>query len=69
MASSAMRRIDRGVELAGLTMTLLPSARAGAIFHIVVIMGKFQGTMQATTPIGSCTIMPTAPLPEGERRS
>ena len=38
-----------------LTYTVQPQASAGAIFHIPIISGKFQGTMAPTTPIGSRT--------------
>jgi hypothetical protein len=37
----------------GLLMTQLPAAKAGIIFHIIIINGKFQGEIKATTPIGS----------------
>ena len=42
-----------GVWLAGLMITVLPHARAGATFHAVRSSGKFHGTMAATTPTGS----------------
>jgi len=38
------------VYVAGLSMTVLPAARAGATFHVKSIKGKFQGTMAPTTP-------------------
>ncbi len=42
-----------GVWLAGLRMTTLPEASAGATFHAASSRGKFQGTIAATTPSGS----------------
>ena len=41
---------------AGLIITEQPAANAGAIFQTAIIKGKFQGTIPATTPIGSLTI-------------
>ena len=37
----------------GLSTTVLPAASAGPIFHEVMSIGKFQGTMAPTTPSGS----------------
>ncbi|MNQ51360.1 hypothetical protein D3C85_653390 [compost metagenome] len=42
-----------GTRFAGLNTTALPKARAGAIFHAAVAMGKFHGVMMPITPIGS----------------
>jgi hypothetical protein len=53
MAASPSASAVRGVWLAGLRMTVLPVASAGATFHIASSSGKFQGTMAATTPSGS----------------
>ncbi len=55
-ASSASRSADSGVCVAGFSITVLPQARAGAIFHAAWISGKFQGTIAATTPIGSRSV-------------
>jgi hypothetical protein len=38
---------------AGLKTTAFPETNAGAIFHAGIAMGKFQGVITATTPIGS----------------
>jgi len=43
----------QGVRAAGLKTTVLPKARAGAIFHKGMATGKFQGVMAATTPSGT----------------
>jgi hypothetical protein len=50
------------VYSAGLTITVLPAARAGANPHAATGIGKFHGTMTPTTPIGSwkVTSMPPA---------
>ena len=37
---------------AGLKTTVLPETSAGAIFHVGMAMGKFQGAISATTPSG-----------------
>ncbi len=43
---------SEGERRAGLRMTQLPAARAGAVFQQAMGKGKFQGTIAATTPIG-----------------
>ena len=55
-ASSPMRSAVSGVSSAGLRTTVQPQASAGATFHMLIISGKFQGTMAPTTPIGSRTV-------------
>ncbi len=52
MTSSSLR-IDHGVGLAGLTTVQLPAARAGAIFHAAIRIGKLNGMICPTTPSGS----------------
>ncbi len=52
-SSSPSRSADNGVSDAGLMMTELPHARAGAVFHVVISIGKFHGTISAHTPTGS----------------
>ena len=44
---------DSGVSSAGLSTTVQPQAKAGAIFHTAFISGKFHGTIAATTPTGT----------------
>jgi len=51
--SSAIRRLERGVSSAGFITTQFPAARAGAIFQLVNMSGKFHGTTCPTTPSGS----------------
>ena len=49
---SANRRAVSGVCDAGLMITVLPAASAGAIFHDERRNGKFHGTIAPTTPTG-----------------
>ena len=42
----------------GFKITLLPVASEGPSFQHAIIIGKFHGTMAATTPTGSRVIMP-----------
>ncbi len=42
-----------GVRFAGFQITLLPNAKAGAIFQAAVAVGKFQGEIMAMTPTAS----------------
>ena len=51
MSMSTMMLI--GVCSAGFRTMVLPAARAGAIFHTAIKMGKFQGMICPTTPRGS----------------
>ena len=48
-------RVESGVSSDGLQTAVLPAARAGASFQTSSSSGKFQGTMQPTTPCGSLT--------------
>ncbi|MND06821.1 hypothetical protein D3C83_284390 [compost metagenome] len=41
-----------GVVSAGFKTTVLPHARAGAIFHAAIKSGKFHGMIWPQTPIG-----------------
>ena len=58
-ASSARRSAVSGVCSAGLGTTVLPMASAGAVFHDVMAMGKFHGTMIPQTPTGSRIVIST----------
>ena len=51
--TSANFRIDQGVGDAGLTTVQLPAAKAGAIFHAAIKIGKLKGMICPTTPNGS----------------
>src|SRR5204862_2974802 len=50
---------------AGFNTTQFPAANAGAAFQQAMGNGKFQGTMQATTPIDWRKVKPNPPLPTG----
>ena len=50
---STRRTVDSGVCSAGLRMTALPVARAGASFHAAMASGKFHGVISAHTPSGT----------------
>ena len=50
--TSAKSRAVSGVVVAGLRTTVLPAARAGAIFQASMRSGKFQGMTWAATPSG-----------------
>ena len=56
LASSATRSRVSGVVSDGLMTIEQPAASAGITFHIPIISGKFQGTIPATTPIGSLRV-------------
>ena len=48
---------ERGVSVAGLKTTVLPQTSAGTIFQDGIAIGKFQGVITPTTPIGMRTLM------------
>jgi hypothetical protein len=50
--TSASTSSDSGVVSAGLITTVLPAARAGAIFQAAISSGKFQGITWPATPSG-----------------
>ena len=52
-ASSANNKADSGVNSAGFSTTVLPSASAGAIFQASISSGKFHGTIWPITPTGT----------------
>ncbi len=51
-SASTKRQQQSGDTLAGFTSTVLPQTSAGAIFHAGIAIGKFQGVISPTTPIG-----------------
>ena len=53
--TSAKRSAESGVVEAGLRTTVLPAARAGAIFQASISSGKFHGMIWAATPSGRAT--------------
>ena len=52
-AISPSRRVLSEVASAGLTTSVLPAARAGAISRLAWLRGAFQGVITPTTPQGS----------------
>ncbi len=46
-----------GVSLAGFKTSVLPEIKAGITFHAGIAIGKFQGVIKPTTPIGLLTVM------------
>ena len=65
IASSAIFNALNDVCSAGLTITELPAASAGAIFQASINNGKFHGNTAATTPTGSRCTMASASSPTG----
>ena len=59
--SSASRSAESGVRAAGLSTTVLPHASAGPSFQLVMLSGKFQGTISPTTPSGSRNVAAIPP--------
>src|SRR5207247_4606439 len=55
--SRTISRVLRGVLLEGFVTTVFPVIKAGASFLATVAEGKFQGVIDATTPIGNFNIM------------
>ena len=51
--SSMTLSSDHGVCSAGLMITQLPAASAGASFQVAIRIGKFHGMIWPTTPSGS----------------
>ena len=51
-----------GVSSEGLRTTVHPAARAGATFLVTIDMGKFQGVIAATTPMGCLSTIILRPL-------
>jgi hypothetical protein len=52
-ASSPSRSATRDASSAGLRTSVQPAASDGAIFQIALLIGRFHGTIAATTPTGS----------------
>ena len=59
--SSAIRIAVSGVSSAGLAITGLPAASAGARPQARIGIGKFQGTIRPTTPTGSANVTSSPP--------
>jgi hypothetical protein len=55
-SSSPMRRATRLASSAGLSTMVQPEASTGASFHSTLLIGPFQGMIEATTPTGSRSV-------------
>jgi hypothetical protein len=64
-ASSPSRSALSGDFSEGLSTSELPAASTGPIFQAAISMGKFQGTIAPTTPIGSRVTSARAEGPVG----
>jgi len=62
-SSLAMASAVSGVSAAGLSTTVHPAARAGAILRVAMAAGKFHGVTSAATPTGRCVTMVRVPPP------
>ena len=58
---SASRSVVSGVVSAGLATTVLPASHAGPSLLHSSVVGKFQGTIAATTPSGRRSTRPSTP--------
>ena len=58
---SASRSVVNGVESAGLATTVLPHSSAGPSLLHSSVVGKFHGTIAATTPSGRRSTRPSTP--------
>ncbi len=52
-ASTAIARAENGVWLAGRITPAQPAAQPGPALRVIIAAGKFQGVIEANTPIGS----------------
>ena len=68
MKSSATRAIVSGTFSDGLSTTVLPHVSAIGSVHIGTMNGKLNGTIDATTPTGSCSSWHVTPLETGRIR-
>lgn len=50
--STAIARADSGVSSEGRATKVQPAARAGPTLRAIIAFGKFQGVIDAATPIG-----------------
>lgn len=51
-ARTAMASAESGVSAAGRATKAQPTASAGPHLRVIIAFGKFQGVIEATTPIG-----------------
>jgi hypothetical protein len=55
--TSATQSAVRGVSEAGFKIMVQPAANAGPIFLVAIAAGKFQGVINAATPIGLWSVI------------
>ena len=67
--NSANRTPDKGAISEGFRMTVQPVAIAGIAFSTIWFIGQFQGVMQATTPIGSLSVISVFVYSESNSKS
>ena len=66
---SASNEHDSGDHSAGLRITVLPAANAGATFHVDSMKGAFQGVMTTAGPAGIRTTVLPVPFDDHTRSS
>ena len=66
---SASSEHDRGDHSAGLRMTVLPAARAGASFHVDSMNGAFHGVITTAGPAGIRSTVLRVPFDDQTRSS
>ena len=66
---SASNEHDNGDHSAGLRITVLPAASAGATFHVDSMKGAFHGVMITAGPAGIRTTVLAVPLDDHCRSS
>src|SRR5687767_8559078 len=61
-SNSASRPQQRGTFSEGFTIMQLPSAIALGMVQLGTMAGKLKGTIEATTPSGTCSVLHSTPL-------
>ena len=56
-ANTPITMAERGVSAAGRATKEQPAASAGAALRVIIALGKFQGVMEAATPMGCFSTM------------
>jgi hypothetical protein len=56
-AKTAKASAENGVNSEGFKITAQPAAKAAAAFLVIMALGKFQGVIAATIPIGSKVVI------------
>ena len=61
---SASNNVVAEVNSLGLITQVQPAAKANGSFWLIISIGKFQGVINPTTPIGSRSVMASVPRPK-----